>query len=89
MHAPSKHMTTIKIIIHIEMSIKEHHAEKHCQYKPTHTTFNDIQYYRDTITIVTCFPTIMIVCKFHYRPALMSIRILQHIVGIITIRLIV
>ena len=32
--------------------------------------FNDIQYYRDTITIMTCFPTIVIVFKFHYRPAL-------------------
>ena len=38
--------------------------------EPTYTTSNDIQYYRDTIAIVTCFHTIVIVYKFHYRPAL-------------------
>ena len=32
------------------------------------------QYYRDTIAIVACFPTIMIVFKFHYRPALQYTR---------------
>ena len=40
--------------------------------EPTYTTSNDIQYYRDTITIVTCFHTIVIVSKFHYRPALLT-----------------
>ena len=38
--------------------------------EPTYTTSNDIQYYRDTIAIVTYFHTIVIVSKFHYRPAL-------------------
>ena len=48
------------------------------QSLPTYTTFNDIQYYRDTITIVTCFPTIVIVFKFHYRPALLPTKVIVH-----------
>ena len=38
--------------------------------EPTYTTSNDIQYYRDIITIMTCFHVIVIVSKFQYRPAL-------------------
>ena len=37
--------------------------------EPTYTTSNDIQYYHETIAIVT-FHTIVIVSKFHYHPAL-------------------
>ena len=42
--------------------------------EPTYTTSNDIQYYRDTISIVTCFHTIIILSKFHYRPALLVVK---------------
>ena len=44
----------------------------------TYTTSNDNQYYCDTIAIVTCFHTIVIVSKFHCRPALGLSRQYRH-----------